>query len=60
MKWRQEKTFALVVKALRDLDYDVKDKLFLEKVLDCEFFDSSNSDKAIFYTGKNACLQQRK
>ena len=35
---------------MRDLDYDVRDKLFLEKVLDCEFYDVSVSDKAVFYS----------
>ena len=35
--------------ALQDLDYDVRERLFLEKVLDCEFFDVSASDKAVFY-----------
>ncbi len=36
--------------ALRDLDFEVRDKLFLEKVMDIEFQDTSLTDKAVFYT----------
>ncbi len=37
--------------ALRDLDFEVRDRLFLEKVMNVEFQDASITDKAIFYTG---------
>ena len=36
--------------ALRDLDYEVRDKMFLETVLDIEFQDAVAGDKAVFYT----------
>ena len=36
--------------ALRDLDYDVRDKMVLETVLDIEFQEGLASEKAIFYT----------
>ena len=37
--------------ALKDLDYDVREKLFLEKVLDVEFGgEESTAEKAIFYS----------
>ena len=36
--------------ALRDLDYELRDKMLLETVLDVEFQDSVSGDKAVFYT----------
>ena len=35
--------------ALRDLDYEVRDKMFLESVLDIEFQEGLAMEKAIFY-----------
>ena len=35
--------------ALKDLDFEVKDRLFLESVMDIEFQDTSISEKAIFF-----------
>ena len=35
--------------ALKDLDFEVRDRLFLESVMDIEFHDTSITDKAIFY-----------
>ena len=40
-------------KALRDLDFEVRDKMIVESILDIEFQDPTISDKAIFYTGNN-------
>ena len=37
--------------ALRDLDFEVREKLFVESVLDIEFQDPAIMDKAVFYTG---------
>ncbi|XP_026683849.1 meckelin [Diaphorina citri] len=37
--------------ALKDLDYQVKDKMFVEALLDIEFSDAS-ADKGVFYIGK--------
>ena len=37
--------------ALKDLDFEVRDRLFLESVMDIEFQDSNVSEKAIFYKG---------
>ena len=36
--------------SIRELDYVVKDKLFLEKVLGMEFYDAM--DRSLFYNGK--------
>ena len=36
--------------ALRDIDYEVREKLFLEKVLDVEFQDATITEKAVFYS----------
>nr|XP_040580158.1 meckelin-like [Lepeophtheirus salmonis] len=36
--------------ALRDIDYEIRDRIFLEQVIDTEFQDSSTSEKAIFYS----------
>ena len=36
--------------ALRDLDYEVRDKMFLETVLDVEFQDGLANEKALFYS----------
>ena len=36
--------------ALRDLDYEVRDKMLLESVLDIEFQEGMATEKAIFYT----------
>jgi hypothetical protein len=44
--------FAFNLQALRDLDFEVRQKLFLEKVLDVEFQDATITDKAVFYAGK--------
>ncbi|XP_059083812.1 meckelin-like [Tigriopus californicus] len=35
--------------ALKDLDYEIKDKFVLEKILDVEFQDVNITEKAIFY-----------
>ena len=42
------------------MDYEVKDKLFLEKILDVEFQDANITDKAVFYSGISEikCLSQ--
>ena len=37
---------------MRDLDFEIRDKLFVESVFDIEFQDPSITDKAVFYTGK--------
>lgn len=37
------------VQALKDLDYEVRSKLFLESVLDMEF--AQNQDKGVLYIG---------
>ena len=34
---------------MKDLDFEVRDRLFLESVMDIEFHDNSISEKAIFY-----------
>ena len=46
--------------ALRDLDFEVRDKMIVESILDIEFQDPTISDKAIFYSGKKklGCLSQ--
>ena len=36
--------------ALRDLDFEVREKMFLETVLDIEFQESLAAEKAVFYT----------
>ena len=41
-----------LLQALRDLDFEIRDKLFIESVFDIEFQDPSITDKAVFYTGK--------
>ena len=41
----------LFIQALKDLDFEVRDRLFLESVMDIEFQDSNVSEKAIFYKG---------
>ena len=33
------------------MDFEVREKLFLEKVLDMEFQDPPIADKAVFYSG---------
>ena len=43
--------YVLLSQALRDLDFEVRDKLFIESVFDIEFQDPSIMDKAVFYTG---------
>ena len=35
--------------ALRDLDYEVRDKMFLETILDIEFQEGLAAEKAVFY-----------
>ena len=45
------KTIYFIAQALRDLDFEVREKLFLESVFDIEFQDPTISDKAVFYTG---------
>ena len=47
MKWFN------IFQALRDLDFEIRDKLFVESVFDIEFQDPSITDKAVFYTGTN-------
>ena len=39
------------MQSLREVDYVVKEKSFLEKILDTEFLELS--DKGIFYNGEN-------
>ena len=36
--------------ALKDLDYEVREKLFVEQLLDIEFADSL--DRGVFYIGE--------
>ena len=43
--------FLILFQALRDLDFEVRDRQFLETVLDIEFHDPTISEKAAFYTG---------
>ena len=38
------------LQSLHELDYVVKDRLFLEKVLSMEFYDAM--DRSLFYRGK--------
>lgn len=38
--------------ALKDLDYEVREKLFVEQLLDIEFCDSL--DRGVFYIGMNS------
>lgn len=38
-----------IFQALKDLDYEVRSKLFLESVLDMEF--AQNQDKGVLYIG---------
>ena len=44
------------LQALKDLDFEVRDRLFLESVMDIEFQDSNVSEKAIFYKGMHSVL----
>lgn len=39
----------LMIQALKDLDYEVREKLFVEQLLDIEFCDSL--DRGVFYIG---------
>ena len=39
----------LVFQSLRDMDYIIKDKTFLESIMDTEFYDTS--EMGIFYNG---------
>ncbi len=48
----QNQLLSLLSQALRDLDFEVRDKMVVESILDIEFQDPSISDKAIFYTGE--------
>ena len=53
------------MQALKDLDFEVRDRLFLESVMDIEFQDTNVSEKAIFYKGiyfseADAGLQKQK
>ena len=41
--------FRFLEHALRDLDYEVRDKMFLETVLDIEFQEGLAAEKALFY-----------
>ena len=50
--WSETKTVLLPSQALRDLDFEVRDKMIVESILDIEFQDPTISDKAIFYSGK--------
>jgi hypothetical protein len=50
---------AILSQALRDLDFEVRDKMAVESILDIEFQDPSISDKAIFYTGKTKLLLKK-
>jgi hypothetical protein len=43
--------FLIHFQALKDLDYDVRDKLFTEALLDIEF--SEATDKGVLYSGRN-------
>lgn len=48
-------TVTLIVKrnlqALKDLDYEIREKTFVEKLLGIEYSDPS--DKGVFFIGKN-------
>ena len=46
-----QKIYHFNFQALKDLDFEVRDRLFLESVMDIEFQDSNVSEKAIFYKG---------
>ena len=50
--WSETKTVLMPFQALRDLDFEVRDKMIVESILDIEFQDPTISDKAIFYSGK--------
>ena len=47
-----------VFQSLRDIDYIIKDKTFLESVMDTEFYDATET--GIFYNGKLVSFEPRR
>ena len=45
--------------SLRDIDYIVKDKTFLESVMDTEFYDQTQTERGVFYNGKLATFCEK-
>ena len=46
--------FISLLQSLRDVDYVVKEKLFLERLLEIEFYDAV--DRSLFYQGEDSAL----
>ena len=48
--YRSSQVTSFTLQALKDLDYEVREKLFVEQLLDIEFADSL--DRGVFYIGE--------